>query len=101
MQVKKRRNNLREQYDNVLLCSAFIHLFSFQMFTKISYSLSLNYNTGYRMPAPECATPEIYRLMLECWHMDPIRRPTFEVIQRKLEDIFALDSNEYKEAQAF
>lgn len=35
---------------------------------------------GYRMPAPECATPEIYRLMLKCWGYEPESRPHFDEI---------------------
>lgn len=35
---------------------------------------------GYRMPAPECATPEIYRLMLRCWGYEPETRPHFDEI---------------------
>ncbi|XP_031620285.1 tyrosine-protein kinase Fer isoform X1 [Contarinia nasturtii] len=37
-------------------------------------------DAGYRMPAPECATPEIYRLMLKCWAYEPDTRPHFDEI---------------------
>lgn len=35
---------------------------------------------GYRMPAPENASPELYRLMLRCWAYEPETRPHFDEI---------------------
>uniref|UniRef100_A0A1S4GJD6 Tyrosine-protein kinase n=2 Tax=gambiae species complex TaxID=44542 RepID=A0A1S4GJD6_ANOGA len=35
---------------------------------------------GYRMPAPEGAPPEMYRLMLKCWSYEPESRPHFDEI---------------------
>ncbi|XP_058063046.1 tyrosine-protein kinase Fer [Anopheles bellator] len=35
---------------------------------------------GYRMPAPEGAPPEMYRLMLKCWMYEPESRPHFDEI---------------------
>lgn len=32
------------------------------------------------MPAPENATPEMYRLMLKCWAYEPETRPHFDEI---------------------
>ncbi|XP_046418972.1 tyrosine-protein kinase Fer isoform X2 [Neodiprion fabricii] len=37
-------------------------------------------DTGYRMPTPEGAPDEIYRLMLRCWEYEPEKRPHFEQI---------------------
>lgn len=37
-------------------------------------------DAGYRMPAPEGATPEVYRLMLKCWAYEPEARPHFDEI---------------------
>lgn len=56
---------------------------------------------GYRMPCPPNCTQPLYEIMLECWHKDPMRRPTFETLQWKLEDFFTLDPSDYKEAQAY
>lgn len=53
------------------------------------------------MPIPPNCTPALYDIMLECWHKDPMRRPTFETLQWKLEDFFTLDQSDYKEAQAY
>lgn len=32
---------------------------------------------------------------------DPMRRPTFETLQWKLEDFFTMDQSDYKEAQPY
>jgi len=53
---------------------------------------------GYRMPCPPCCPQALYEIMLECWLKDPIKRPTFETLQWKLEDFFTLEGSEYKEA---
>lgn len=53
---------------------------------------------GYRMPAPPNCPPALYEIMLECWHKDPMKRPTFETLQWKLEDFFTIEGSEYKEA---
>lgn len=48
--------------------------------TKILKYFSLLQKIGYRMPAPEGATPEIYRLMIRCWSYEPESRPHFDEI---------------------
>ncbi|XP_047737613.1 tyrosine-protein kinase Src42A [Hyalella azteca] len=53
---------------------------------------------GYRMPAPPNCPPALHEIMMECWYKDPMKRPTFETLQWKLEDFFTLDGSEYKEA---
>ncbi|XP_045460826.1 tyrosine-protein kinase Src42A-like [Harmonia axyridis] len=55
---------------------------------------------GYRMPAPALCPPALYSIMLECWEKDPMKRPTFETLQWKLEDFYTMDDSEYKEAWA-
>ncbi|XP_007953975.1 vascular endothelial growth factor receptor 1 [Orycteropus afer afer] len=42
---------------------------------------------GMRMRAPEYATPEIYQIMLDCWHRDPKERPRFAELVEKLGDL--------------
>ncbi|KAM4860047.1 vascular endothelial growth factor receptor 1 [Thomomys bottae] len=42
---------------------------------------------GMRMRAPEHATPEIYQIMLDCWHKDPKERPRFAELVEKLGDL--------------
>ncbi|XP_059226588.1 uncharacterized protein LOC106080671 isoform X2 [Stomoxys calcitrans] len=56
---------------------------------------------GYRMPQPPNCEQRLYEIMLECWHKDPMRRPTFETLQWKLEDYYTSDQSDYKEAQAY
>ncbi|CAL1262896.1 unnamed protein product, partial [Larinioides sclopetarius] len=53
---------------------------------------------GYRMPCPPGCPSALYEIMLETWHKDPMKRPTFETLQWKLEDFFTLEGSEYKEA---
>ncbi|XP_027201568.1 tyrosine-protein kinase Src42A-like isoform X2 [Dermatophagoides pteronyssinus] len=53
---------------------------------------------GYRMPCPQGCPPTLYDIMLECWNKEPLKRPTFETLQWKLEDFFTLEGSEYKEA---
>ncbi|ULU14479.1 hypothetical protein L3Y34_016752 [Caenorhabditis briggsae] len=55
-------------------------------------------DAGYRMPCPAGCPPVLYDIMQQCWRSDPDKRPTFETLQWKLEDLFNLDSSEYKEA---
>merc|ERR1719481_2425840 len=52
---------------------------------------------GYRMQAPQGCPPSLYDIMLECWHKDPIKRPTFETLQWKLEDFFTMSDSEHKD----
>ncbi|ETN63822.1 tyrosine-protein kinase fps85d [Anopheles darlingi] len=40
---------------------------------------------GYRMPSPEGAPPEMYRLMLKCWSYEPESRPHFDEIYTVVE----------------
>jgi fyn-related kinase len=56
---------------------------------------------GYRMQSPQGCPPSLYDIMLECWHKDPIKRPTFETLQWKLEDFFTMSDSEYKDASAY
>ncbi|KAL8623111.1 hypothetical protein ACOMHN_065725 [Nucella lapillus] len=40
---------------------------------------------GYRMEKPENCSPEIYKMMLSCWHPRPEDRPTFTELRSSLE----------------
>lgn len=39
---------------------------------------------GYRMERPDNCSPEIYRLMIDCWQTRPSRRPTFTQLNRRI-----------------
>lgn len=56
---------------------------------------------GYRMPCPQNCPTALYDIMLECWNKDPMKRPTFETLQWKLEDFFTMEGSEYKEATGY
>uniref|UniRef100_A0A8D9BT61 non-specific protein-tyrosine kinase n=1 Tax=Cacopsylla melanoneura TaxID=428564 RepID=A0A8D9BT61_9HEMI len=56
---------------------------------------------GYRMPCPQGCPPRLYDIMLECWLKDPMKRPTFETLQWKLEDFFTMEGSDYKEASGY
>ncbi|KAI4502795.1 hypothetical protein M0802_001839 [Mischocyttarus mexicanus] len=44
-------------------------------------------DAGYRMPTPENAPDEIYRLMLRCWEYEPEKRPHFDQIYTVVETL--------------
>lgn len=56
---------------------------------------------GYRMPSPPGCPATLYEIMLECWHKEAMKRPTFETLQWKLEDFFTMEGSEYKEASSY
>ncbi len=37
------------------------------------------------------APDEVYKLMLECWNEDHIKRPTFAVIEANIEELLTSD----------
>lgn len=47
---------------------------------------------GYRLEKPHNTPDEVYKLMLECWNEDHIQRPTFAVIESKIEELLQSDS---------
>ncbi|XP_061656413.1 tyrosine-protein kinase JAK2a isoform X1 [Syngnathoides biaculeatus] len=40
---------------------------------------------GYRLPVPDNCPKEIHQMMAECWSGDPGRRPTFQMLIRRVE----------------
>lgn len=45
-------------------------------------------DTGYRMPAPEGCSEEVYALMLRCWEYEPEKRPHFHQIYTLIDNIY-------------
>ena len=48
--------------------------------------------TGYRMPCPMGCPEQLYEIMRDCWRDDAASRPTFEVLQWRLEEFFTTDT---------
>ena len=46
-------------------------------------------DSGYRMPAPEGTTDEMYKLMLKCWNYEAEARPHFKEIHSKIDIQFS------------
>jgi len=46
---------------------------------------------GYRMPEPPNTPEGLYEVMLDCWKANPEDRPSFESLQRRLENFYTHD----------
>ena len=51
---------------------------------------------GYRMPRPMGYPNKLYNIMLDCWQLEPAYRPTFETLQRQLEQFFTASDGDYQ-----
>ena len=47
-------------------------------------------NEDYRIPYPKDCPERLYSMMLQCWKIDPMSRPTFETLNWQLEDFYTL-----------
>ena len=47
--------------------------------------------TGYRLPAPPVCSPDVYSLMLACWHETADARPTFAELRTRLGKLVRLE----------
>ncbi|CAL8118435.1 unnamed protein product [Orchesella dallaii] len=43
---------------------------------------------GLRMKSPPHATPEVYNIMVDCWHLEPNERPTFTDLKSSTGHLF-------------
>lgn len=45
-------------------------------------------DTGYRMPAPDGCSEDVYALMLRCWEYEPEKRPHFHQVYTIIDNIY-------------
>ncbi|XP_061113994.1 tyrosine-protein kinase Srms [Conger conger] len=45
--------------------------------------------SGYRLPCPGRCPSNIYHIMMECWHADSAKRPSFHSLHSQLDNIYA------------
>ncbi|CAF0997028.1 unnamed protein product [Rotaria sp. Silwood1] len=50
---------------------------------------------GYRLPQPPNCPPSLYAIMLECWNAEPEHRPSFFVLQYRLENEYIGENPEF------
>ncbi|XP_050736023.1 tyrosine-protein kinase SRK3-like [Eriocheir sinensis] len=50
---------------------------------------------GYRMPHPPECPLQLYELILQCWHSEPLRRPTFYFLHDYLQNFDVQSENSY------
>lgn len=53
---------------------------------------------SYRMPQMDGCPDALYGIMLECWHKNPDKRPSFESLKWRLDEFFQND-DDYREAE--
>ncbi|XP_059396727.1 tyrosine-protein kinase SRK3-like [Carassius carassius] len=46
-------------------------------------------SSGYRLPCPNRCPPNIYRIMLDCWHAEASKRPSFHALHSQLDKIYS------------
>ena len=56
---------------------------------------------GYRLSCPTDCPRSLYDLMLKCWRINPVERPTFETLQGALDDYFAVKEQGWALTVAF
>ncbi|MEQ2251760.1 hypothetical protein ILYODFUR_014450 [Ilyodon furcidens] len=44
--------------------------------------------SGHRLSCPHHCPQNIYRIMLNCWHLEPSKRPSFHALQSELDSIY-------------
>ncbi|KAL1021354.1 hypothetical protein UPYG_G00012190 [Umbra pygmaea] len=46
-------------------------------------------SSGFRLPCPSRCPPNIHRIMLDCWHHEASKRPSFHGLHSQLDNIYA------------
>jgi len=50
---------------------------------------------GYRHPQPAICPPEMYEIMLSCWHKNAEERPTFDHLFHTMDDYHVAVAGQY------
>nr|XP_045605393.1 vascular endothelial growth factor receptor kdr-like [Procambarus clarkii] len=50
---------------------------------------------GVRLDQPRFSTYSLYRVMLECWHTDPLARPSFSTLEHSLGEMLGDTEKQY------
>uniref|UniRef100_A0A3Q2WQN7 Tyrosine-protein kinase n=1 Tax=Haplochromis burtoni TaxID=8153 RepID=A0A3Q2WQN7_HAPBU len=45
--------------------------------------------SGFRLPSPSRCPSNIYRIMIDCWAIEPSKRPSFHALHSQLDSIYA------------
>lgn len=45
--------------------------------------------SGFRLPCPSRCPSNIYRIMMDCWAIEPSKRPSFHALHSQLDSIYA------------
>eukprot|EP00794_Sanderia_malayensis_P003560 gene3560-4064_t len=60
-----------------------------------SYEVVSFLQDGYRMDKPKHCSDEVYSVLMDCWHIAPQRRPTFQEIADRLKLLIDNDDQEF------
>ena len=94
-------------------CGKYLSLAKVSILCDLILTLSVPYPTltndeavakvmkGYRLPAPDTCPEEVYKLMLQCWSVNPDERPNFKSIHETLLNVLRYIRGEEEEGTKY